>query len=508
MVTAIATLVAMAVLLPPAYLLVRTLEGGEAAWDAASQPRTLRIVLDTLALAAAVTLSSIALSLPLAWLTARTDLPLRRLWLVVLSLPLVFPSYVAAYALVAAVGPSGLFQDLVEPLGISSLPDLYGFSGSWLVLVLIAYPYVLLTTHAGFAGLDSTLEEASRCLGKGAAETFLRVTLPALRPSIAAGAVLVALYTLSDFGAVSILRFDSLTNIIFIQYKSSFDRSAASALALVLVVVTLLVVVLESATRGRAVYHSRARRGGRLVSLGRWKWPAVAFCGAVATLALLLPLAVIVYWAVKGSAGGLSGASAVNSVSASGMAAVATVAAALPVAFLAARYPGLASSILEKAMYSGFALPGISIALALVFFAANFAAPLYQTMTLLVFAYAVRFLPEAVGSSRSSLLQVNPNTEEAARGLGAAPLRVFWRITLPQMLPGLSAAASLVFLTAMKELPITLLLSPIGFETLATDIWNSTSGAFFARAALPSLVLIGLSAIAVLLMVRRGGIET
>ena len=141
--------------------------------------------------------------------------------------------------------------------------------------------------------------------------------------------------------------------------------------------------------------------------------------------------------------------------------------------------------------------------MSLVFFAANYVTPLYQTLALLIFAYVVRFLPQAVGACRSALLQVNPNTEEAARGLGAGPPKVFLRITAPQILPGMSAGLLLVFLTVMKELPITLLLSPIGFETLATDIWAATTEAFFARAALPSLVLVGLSAVAVFLMLDR-----
>jgi iron(III) transport system permease protein len=149
----------------------------------------------------------------------------------------------------------------------------------------------------------------------------------------------------------------------------------------------------------------------------------------------------------------------------------------------------------EKLAYSGYALPGITVALALVFLAANYAPWVYQSLALLVFAFGIRFLPQAIGSCRSSFLQINPQSEEAARSLGKAPSKVFFRITLPQLLPGISAAAALVFLTAMKELPATLLLSPIGFDTLAVQVWSASSEAFFARAALPALILVGLSAI-------------
>jgi iron(III) transport system permease protein len=335
------------------------------------------------------------------------------------------------------------------------------------------------------------------------------VTLPNLRPAIAAGSILVALYALSDFGAVSILRFDSLTSVIYTQYRSSFDRSAAAALSLLLVGLALCVVVLEGFTRGRAAYYSRARRAPTLVALGRWRWPALAFCGVVAFMGVVLPLLVIGYWAVRGLAHGESGQISqgpiVNSVWASTLAALATVAAALPVAFLAVRYRGRVSALLERLTYAGFALPGIAIALSLVFFAANYTPWLYQSMALLVFGYTVRFLPEAVGASRSALLQVNPKTEEAARGLGAGPIRTLAQVTAPQILPGLSAGGLLVFLTAMKELPLTLLLSQIGFQTLATQIWTATNEAFFTRAAFASLILVGVSGVAVYLMLRREG---
>ena len=178
--TSLATLVALAVLLPPLYLVIRTADAGAAAWEAVTRARTLELLVDTVALASAVTIMAIVLALPLAWLTTRTDLPLRSAWTVLLTLPLVFPSYVAAFALVAALGPRGLLQDLLAPLGVETLPALYGFWGAWLVLTLITYPYVFLSLRAGLQGLDRSLEEAAQSLGKSAFISFLRVTLPSL----------------------------------------------------------------------------------------------------------------------------------------------------------------------------------------------------------------------------------------------------------------------------------------------------------------------------------------
>jgi iron(III) transport system permease protein len=318
----------------------------------------------------------------------------------------------------------------------------------------------------------------------------------------------VALYTLSDFGAVSLLRFDSLTRIIYVRYTASFDRTSAAALALLLVALTIVVVTIESATRGRARYHAATRhQPPPVVRLGHWRWPALAFCGFIVAVSLLLPVSVISYWLFRGIDAGESvefvREAAYNSVYASSLAAVVAVVACMPVAILAVRHQSPLSSVIEKITYSGFALPGISIALALVFFAANYAEPLYQTLALLVFAYVVRFLPQAYGAIRASLLQVNPNTETAARGLGRGKPYVFWRVTLPQVLPGISGGAVLVFLTVMKELPATLILSPIGFDTLATRIWSATSEGFYTRAALPALILVALSSLPMLFTVLR-----
>lgn len=501
-VTLIASVIIAAVLLPPVYLVLRVLGSPESVAELLSHPRTQRIVLDTAGLVAAVTASSVCLGLVLAWLTARADLPARRTWAVALALPLVFPSYVAALALVAAIGPQGILRGLGDP---------YGFVGAWLVLTLIGYPYVYLTARAALLSMDRSLEEAARSLGHDRRTVFLRVVLPLLRPALAAGGILVALYTLSDFGAVSLLRFDSLTSVVFVQYRSSFDRSGAAGLALVLVALALSIVAIERATRGSAAYHTRGGRPPELVRLGRWHWPALLLCGAVTLAAVVLPLGVIAYWAVLGlgRSGDLAATlgAATNSVTAAALASLAALAAALPLAILVVRRGGALGSLFESAAYIGYALPGITIALALVFFAANFATPVYQTLALLVFAYVVRFLPEALGACRSALLQVNPRTEEAARSLGARAGRVLVRITAPQMLPGIAAGLLLVALTTLKELPITLLLGPFGFDTLATLIWTATSEGFFARAAVPAFALVAVSALAVGVLQREAPVR-
>lgn len=494
-----ALLIAAGLVLPLAYLTLRTLGAGPEVWELLFRRRTLDILLRSVLLVVAVTGASALLAVPLGWLTVRTDLPQRRLWSVLTALPLVIPSYIGGFLVVVALGPRGMLQQALAPFGVERLPEIYGFPGAMLTLTLLSYPYVLLTVRAALWRLDPALEETSRSLGNNSWATFRRVTLPLLRPAIAAGSLLVGLYTLSDFGAVSILRYETFTWAIYIQYESAFNRNIAAALSLFLVVLTGVILLMEARTRSRSPYYRSTGMVGAtapppLVRLGRWRWPALGFCAAVVLLALVLPMSVLVHWVIRGVSAGepllLLWGPALNSVTASALAAAATAVAALPLAVLTVRHPGWFSALLERMAYLGFALPGIVVALALVFFGANYATPLYQTLGLLIFAYAVLFLPTALGAIRASLLQVSPSLEEAARGLGKSPLRAFAAVTLPLARPGILAGAALVFLLTMKELPATLILSPIGFKTLATSIWSAASEAFFAQAAAPALLLI------------------
>ncbi|HSL01454.1 MAG TPA: iron ABC transporter permease [Rubrobacteraceae bacterium] len=502
-----AALVVAALMLPIAYLVVRSFESG---WETVAEVlldgETLAVLGRSALLAATVTGASVVLAVPLAWLTTRTDLPARRTWAVLAALPLVIPSYVGGFVLVSALGPRGMLQGVLEPLGVQRLPEIYGFPGATLALTIFSYPYVFLTVRAALRGTDPALEEASRSLGSGAWATFFRVTLPQMRPAIVAGGLLVALYTLSDFGAVSLLQYDSFAREIYLQYRSAFDRTPAAILALMLVLLTATILLVEGRTRGRAGYYGRAREA-RPVVLGRWRWPALLLCGGVVAVSLAAPVGVLLFWLLRGLLAGeplrTLWHAAASSLYASGLAAVFAALAALPIAVLAVRFPGKLSGLAERATYLGYALPGIVLALSLVFFGANYAPWAYQTLGLLVFAYVVHFLPQAVGATRSALLQVRPSVEEAARGLGRGPASVLATVTAPLASSGILAGAALVFLTTMKELPATLLLSPTGFETLATRVWSATSEAFYARAAAPALLLILLSAVPMYLLVIR-----
>ncbi|KKL88079.1 hypothetical protein LCGC14_1928310, partial [marine sediment metagenome] len=490
-----------------AYLALTVAQSAGDAFEVVWRERTLLLLLRSGGLAGAVTVSAILIALPLAWLTVRTDLPGRRIWAVVAALPLVIPSYIGAYAIVSALGPQGLAQDL---LGVGSLPSIFGFPGAWYVLTLFTYPLVLLPVYTALRRLDPQLEEAARGMGRSGWAVYRTVVLPQLAPAIGVGGLLVALYVLSDFGAVSILRFDSFTRVIYTAYRSSFDRIGAASLAALLVLMMLALVWLESRARRPGAYHRSgpgSTRPPTLVSLGRWRWPALAPCASVAATALVMPVMTLIYWSLQSVAGDVDWMGVVtaarNSLVAAGLTALVAATCAIPVAVLSVRFPGPFSTLVERLSYVGYALPGIVVALTLVFFGTRVAPGLYQTLAMLVFAFVVLFLPLVVGATRTSLLQVSPRVEEAARSLGRTPFGVLRTVTAPLAASGLLAGAALVFLTAVKELPAALILAPIGFETLAMEIWQATSVGFFERGAVPSLVLLAISAAPLYLLVAR-----
>jgi iron(III) transport system permease protein len=502
--------IAAAIALPLIYLVIRTMgiEGG-GFWALITRPRILMVLFNSVAVAAAVTLFSLLLALPLAFLTLRTDLPFSRFWSIATTLPLAVPSYVGSFALLAAFAPRGSFLQLsLQSFGVEELPSIYGFPGTVLAITLFTYPYLLLSVRAGWQGLDPALTEASRSLGYTSWQTFWRVTLPQLRPAIVSGSFLVSLYALRDFGTPSLMRFDTFTRAIFVQYKSSFDRNTAAGLALMLVMVVMCFLWLEYRARKKGAYYSRNSANARSVpriKLGKWTVPAVIFCGLVAALGVVLPVAIAFIWLWQGFQQGYDwsslGIAAFNSVLASVLAGAVTIVFAVAIAILAVRFPSRSTAIIERASYLSFGMPGIAVALSLVSFGANYLPWLYQTMPMLIIAYLILFLPESLGTVRNTLLQIDPHLEESSRSLGRNGIQTIWEVTLPLLKAGLAGGAILVFLTTIKELPATMLLAPIGFETLAIKIWDATDALNFANAAIGALGILVVSMGSTILLV-------
>ncbi|WP_135830226.1 ABC transporter permease [Halorussus halobius] len=504
--------IAVAVLSPLLWIFLRAADVGvESSVRLLARSSTVDILVNSVALVTAVTVASVLLGVPLAVLTVETDLPFRRFWTVALALPLVVPSYIGAFAFVSAFGPRGTLADALAGFGIESIPTIYGFQGAALVLTLFVYPYVFLTTRASLLSFDGRLVEAARTLNHSRWAAFKRVTLPQIAPGIAAGALLVALYTLSDFGTPNIMRFNVFTQAIYVEFNT-FGRDTAALLSLELLAVTAVIVALESRI-GDGDSESYAGGGGRTTRtpLGAWKLPALLFCATVVTLALVVPVGVLFMWLTRSGPGYAGGGFAFewaygwNSTYVSLLAAAVATLAAVPVAYLAARYRSVVTALLDRATYVGYATPGIVLGIALVYFGSSYAPAVYQTVPLLVFAYVVRFLPQAVGTTRSSVLQVDAKLTEAARTLGRTPGAAFRKVTLPLIAPGVIAGAALVFLTAMKELPATLLLRPTGFETLVTYIWSVQEAGYYGQAAVPALMLVGVSALSMVILLKQDG---
>jgi iron(III) transport system permease protein len=502
--------VALAFAGPFAFLVRENLDSAGAVGGLLWSRSTAEPLARTLVLGVSVSLATAVVGTGLAWLVVRTDLPVRRLWAVAAPLPLVIPSFVGAAALLAAVAPGGMIDELV-PGSDSYLPDVEGFWGAWAVLVLFTYPYVYLPVAARLSALPPSLEESGRLLGRGPWAVFRTVVLPQASTAIWAGALLVFLYTVSDYGAVAALDYGTLTVEIF--GASLFNQPRAAALGLLLAVVALAVVVAERAvSRRRPVVEGVRSRRPTQLRLGRWRWPAL---GAVVVLlmnALLGPVSVLGFWSWRGLTGvGEASAAAdladatVNTAYIGVLSAVVTVVLVLPVAYLTARHRTRLGAAANALVIGGFALPGLVVALSLVFWVlqAPVVAGLYQTLPVLLAAYAVHFGAQGMRSAQVALGSVPRRLDDAARMLGAGRRRRFLTIELPLMLPGLLAGAGLVLLSTMKELPATLLLHPIGTDTLAVRIWNARESARWADTGLASLVLVALSAVLVWALIAR-----
>jgi iron(III) transport system permease protein len=504
----VSLVVAVAFAGPLVYLVVRTVQEGGDALDVLTSDTAVGPLTRTLLLATTTAVACAALGTSLAWLVMRTDLPLRRLFRVLIALPLVIPSFVGAFVLIAAFARGGLLD---EAFGLD-LPRVRGYWATFATLTLLSYPYVYLPVAARLAALPPSLEETARSLGRSPAQVFRSVVLPQTTGAIAAGSLLVFLYVISDFGAVSLLRYDTLT--VRIESARLFDPPTALALGLLLAVVALVVVASERWLSRRRV-HTEAVAAGRQplqAPLRRWKAPAVVFVSGVLAVALVVPVVVLAHWAFRAGdrARGVEWADVwqplLNTGGIALVTAVVAVAVVLPVAYLTTRHASRAGALSNGLVVAGFALPGLVIALAVVFWVlrAPLVGGLYQTFPLLVFAYVVHFGAQTMRASQVAVSGVPHRMEDAARSLGSGRLRRLRTVDVPLMLPGLAAGAGLVLLSTMKELPATLLLAPTGFDTLATRIWSATESALFARAGLHALVLVALSGLLTwLLTIRR-----
>jgi iron(III) transport system permease protein len=447
----------------------------------------------------------LALGTGLAALVSFCDFPGRRWIEWGLVLPLAMPGYVFT-----------LFA-----LGLE-LPGIRSELGAVCVFTLVLYPYVYLLARAAFLAQSRTLLEAARGLGLSRRAAIARVALPLARPAILGGTALALMEALADFGTVNLLGVRSFTDAIYRVWFTALDRDAAMQLATLLVSVTLTLLLLERLARGRARYHQHAGEGDfvpRVRLRGAAAAAAVLGPFALITLVVLAPLAQLAAWSLESVQEGLLppefAASARNSVLLAALSALLIPIAALLLAYGVRASRSRTAAGAARAATIGYGLPGSVVAVAVIVplawldrrIDAATGAGLLLTGTVigLLFAYLVRFLALAWGSVETSLVRIPRRLDEAARGLGADRLDVLARVHVPMMRAGLATAALLVFVEVMKELPATLLLRPLGGDTLAVAVWQATSESLFETAALPALLIVLVGLLPVALMIRLSG---
>jgi iron(III) transport system permease protein len=484
---ATATVIAAILTLPLIFLLIEA-SGSGLGEDSRLIFRELTATLlwNTIRLTVVVTALCAVIGTAAAWCVERTDLPGRRIWAVLVVVPLAIPDFVVSF-------------------GWASLSSwIAGFRGAVIVMTLAVYPLVYLPVAASLRSADPGQEEVARSLGIGRARTFLRITLGQARGAILGGCLLVAMVLLAEYGAFEIVGYQTFTTEIFTEIGAAFSLPAACALALVLVLLSLVVLAGEGLSRGRG--RGRVSRSGPLAQrvsppqrLGRARVPVLAGFVLLTGLALGVPIAASVYWMTSGVRPSLTGvpllAAAGYTALYGALAGLLATLLALPVALLAVRHPGgLARRLLERSTYLVLAIPGVVIALALSYFTQRYLGGFaYQTGPLLILAYAIMFFPLALVGVKASLARAPVSLDEVARSLGQSRLAVALRVTLRLTGPGLVAAFCLVFLSVITELTATLILIPIGVQTLATQFWAYETNLSYAQAAPFALVMIAVA---------------
>ena len=455
------------------------------------RPRIGDLLSSTVALVAVTVPLSVVLGVTAAWIVERTTMPGRRIAAVLFAAPLAIPAFVNSYAWVSAV------------------PSLSGLGAGVLITTLSYFPFIYLPVAATLRRLDPSLEEAGAALGRGPRDVFRTVTLPQLRLPILGGALLIGLHLLAEYGAFAMVRFETFTTAIMTQYRASFGGPVAYALAGVLVACGLVLLAAAARARGSVRYARIGSGAPRPAPRNRSSGViacAILFTIVLLVLALGVPAWALTRWTIAGGAAAWSEQWIVPAVMGSvglGLVAAAVCAlASLPVALLGVRFPSAMARVLEGVQYVASSLPGIAIALVLVTVAVSVARPVYQTVPLLLGAYALLFLPRALISLRAGLAQVPLGLEEAARSLGVSPMRAFLRVTGRIALPAALAGGALVFLGVVNELTATLLLAPNGTRTLAMQFWTHTNDLDYGQAA-PYAVLMVLVSLPVTLLLFR-----
>jgi iron(III) transport system permease protein len=449
------------------------------------------------------------------------DFPGRRTLEWGLVLPLAMPAYVLTFVLLGQYDEASVVQRVLrDVLGSGAqLPDLRTPGGAIAVLTLVLYPYVYLLVRSALVGQSPGLLEAARSLGHSNLSAIVRIALPLARPAIAAGTALAVMEALADFGAVNLLGYRALTDTIYRVWYGAFDRTAALQLGAVLLGLVLLLLALERISRSRGSVAQTAGRGQE-VARRRLHGPRALVAAGLPALLLAVvfvaPVIQLVVWSVSAIAGGTFDSSlfanARNSVLLAVLAAGLAVGLALTIAYgvrLRASRPRVAGA---RAASIGYAVPG-SVAAAAVLHVVDrvdgaLGIVLTGTLLALLLAYLVRFTSLGLQTVVARLAAVPTTLDAAARSLGAGRGRVLSEVHLPLLAPGIATAALLVFVEVLKELPATVLLRPLGLDTLAIAVWEATKESLYETAAFPALLIVAVGLLPVVILVRLADTRT
>ena len=499
------------VLLPLIYIVSLALSADPSVWYRLWATRVPELLWNTISLAGAVVLLALALGVSTSWIVTRCEFPGRRFWEVALVFPLAMPTFVLAYVFNYLLGFGGPVEQLWQMLAGNPQARIFSpqsFMGVTLVMGLATFPFIYLLTRSALLNFNVSFEEVARTCGASPLRRIFSVTLPLLRPSIVAGVALVILYVVSDFGAVSLLRYQTLTYAVFQQMTGQLDNQAASILSVLLVVLALLFLVTERWFRRKSRFYQTA---GRYHAPQRIQCSWLRTVGLTASLSVILgaafgiPVCFLIAWSLSPEALAMLDAQFFgfiwNSAVLATLAATAGVLVGLPLAYLGSRKPTWLNTGCLQAAYAGYVLPGPVAALAVLVLCLNLIPVVYGTVIVLIIAYVLHFLPAGLQSLEPAIQQITPNLEEVARTLGLNARETVRQVTLPLIRNGIIVAWVLIFLQTMKELPATLLLRPVGFDTLAIRVWLEASEEYYQLAAPSALliVLVGLPALGLLL---------
>lgn len=523
-----AGLIALVTLAPVLFILVSGFGAEKDVWAHLRQYVLPGLVGNTVKLVAGVVSVTAILGISLAWLTAFHEFPGRRILEKLLLLPLAIPAYVMAFIYTGLLDFSGPVRTFLRnhlPDLAAVFPEIRSAWGVILVISLAIFPYVFLMASAGFRSMGRSMVEAAQSLNAGRLSTLFRVTIPMARPWIFGGLILVFMETLADFGAVSVFNYDTFTTGVYKAWYGFFSINAASGLASILVVVVLVIFMAESRLRRRQQFFNKGHlRSAMRKNLGPGKsFLALGYCGLVLGLAFVIPVAQLLIWTADAfwvEFGSHYAGLVANTLGLGLMGTGTTMIVALVLAYAGRTMKDTKTGVAAKLSLAGYALPGTVLAVGMMNVVAWLDIPLtamaaswgFQVsggllkgaLVLLPVCYMIRFLSAGYNPVMSHMGRLTPSMDEAANLMNVSGLKLMTRIHLPLIRRGIFTGSILVLVEIIKEMPVTLMLRPFGWDTLAVKIFELTSEGEWERAALPAVTLVLAGMIPIILLSLAG----